>query len=51
VLALLASGRINPELIRTDLLAFDTAAERLLGAGEKPVFVREPLLGLAAPAH
>jgi len=44
VLALLASGRINPELIRTDLLPFDTAAERLLGAGEKPVFVSEPLL-------
>ena len=43
VLELLSSGRINPELIQTDLLAFDSAAERLLQAGAKPVFVREPL--------
>lgn len=41
VLRLLSSGRIDPELIRTDLLPFGSAAERLLGAGEKPVFVSE----------
>ncbi len=39
VLELLAGGRIHPELIQTDLLPFDTAAETLLAAGEKPVYV------------
>jgi alcohol dehydrogenase len=43
VLRLLSSGRIDPELIRTDLLPFESAADELLGAGMKPVFVREPL--------
>jgi threonine dehydrogenase-like Zn-dependent dehydrogenase len=42
VLELLSSGRIHPELIQTDLLAFEDAAESLLGAGTKPVFVQEP---------
>jgi alcohol dehydrogenase len=40
VLALLASGRIDPEIVRTDLLRFETAADTLVGAGEKPVYVR-----------
>jgi threonine dehydrogenase-like Zn-dependent dehydrogenase len=42
VLRLLSSGRINPELIRTDLLVFDMADE-MLSAGSKPVFVAEPV--------
>jgi alcohol dehydrogenase len=41
VLRLLSSGRINPELIRTDLLAFDEA-DQMLSAGSKPVYVSEP---------
>ncbi len=40
VLRLLASGRIDPELIRTDLLPFEQA-DRLPELGTKPVFVRE----------
>ncbi len=43
VLALLSSGRIDPELFQTDLLPFASAAEKLLGAGSKPVFVRDPV--------
>jgi len=43
VLRLLASGRVDPRLIQTDVLPFESAAEQLLGAGAKPVFVREPL--------
>jgi threonine dehydrogenase-like Zn-dependent dehydrogenase len=38
VLALLASGAINPELIQTNLLPFHTAADTLLTAGSKPVY-------------
>jgi threonine dehydrogenase-like Zn-dependent dehydrogenase len=41
VLELLASGRLSTELIRTDVLPFDTAAQALPAAGFKPVFVRE----------
>jgi threonine dehydrogenase-like Zn-dependent dehydrogenase len=41
VLELLSSGRITPQLIATDVLAFDTAAEAIPAAGFKPVFVRE----------
>jgi len=44
VLELLSNGRINPQLVTTDVLPFDTAAEALATAGFKPVFVREPLL-------
>jgi threonine dehydrogenase-like Zn-dependent dehydrogenase len=43
VLELLASNRINPQLIQTDLLPFDSAAETLLSAGNKPVFVSAAL--------
>jgi threonine dehydrogenase-like Zn-dependent dehydrogenase len=43
VLDLLASGRINPQLIQTDLLPFDAAADQMLTAGNKPVFVAENL--------
>ncbi len=42
MLELLSSGRITPQLVATDMLAFDTAAEAIPGAGFKPVFVREP---------
>jgi threonine dehydrogenase-like Zn-dependent dehydrogenase len=42
VLELLSSGRITPELIATEVLPFDTAAEAIPTAGFKPVFVREP---------
>jgi alcohol dehydrogenase len=42
VLALLSSGRIAPELIRTDLLPIEQITETLLDAGPKPVYVREP---------
>jgi alcohol dehydrogenase len=48
VLALIASGRIAPGRVATDVLAFDTAAEAIPGAGFKPVFVREPALAPAA---
>jgi alcohol dehydrogenase len=41
VLQLLSSGRITPQLVATDVLPFDTAAEALPSAGFKPVFVRE----------
>ncbi len=44
VLRLLAAGRIDPELIRTDLLPFEQAG-RLAELGMKPVFVRAPLPG------
>jgi threonine dehydrogenase-like Zn-dependent dehydrogenase len=40
VLQLLSSGRIDPQLIQTDVLEFDTAADTLLGAGWKPVYIR-----------
>lgn len=43
VLALLSSGRINPELIRTDLLPIEQITETLLNAGPKPVYVRDAL--------
>jgi alcohol dehydrogenase len=39
VLELLATGRINPQLIQSALLPFDTAADTLLTAGSKPVYV------------
>ncbi len=42
VLALLASGRIDPMRVQTAVLPFDTAVEALPTAGFKPVFVREP---------
>jgi threonine dehydrogenase-like Zn-dependent dehydrogenase len=42
VLELLSSGRISPQLVRTEVLPFDTAAEALPSAGFKPVFVRPP---------
>jgi threonine dehydrogenase-like Zn-dependent dehydrogenase len=42
VLELLSSGRIHPQLAVTEVLAFDTAADALPGAGFKPVFVRAP---------
>ena len=40
-LRLLASGRLRPELIRTEVLPFDDAADAMPTAGFKPVFVRE----------
>jgi threonine dehydrogenase-like Zn-dependent dehydrogenase len=43
VLELLSSGRITPELITTEVLPFDTAAEAIPTAGFKPVFVRETI--------
>jgi threonine dehydrogenase-like Zn-dependent dehydrogenase len=52
VLELLSSGRINPQLVTTDVLPFDTAAQALATAGFKPVFLREPLLAPAFhPEH
>jgi threonine dehydrogenase-like Zn-dependent dehydrogenase len=42
VLELLSSGRITPGLVATEVLAFETAADALPGAGFKPVFVRGP---------
>jgi threonine dehydrogenase-like Zn-dependent dehydrogenase len=42
VLQLLSSGRINPQLVATDVLPFDSAADALPTAGFKPVFVRDP---------
>ncbi len=41
VLELLSSGRIRPQLVATETLPFDTAAETLTNAGFKPVFTRE----------
>jgi threonine dehydrogenase-like Zn-dependent dehydrogenase len=43
VLALLASGRIDPLRVQTAVLPADEAAEALPSAGFKPVFVRDPL--------
>jgi alcohol dehydrogenase len=40
VLELLSSGRIRPQLVASEVLPFDTAAEALPEAGFKPVFVR-----------
>jgi alcohol dehydrogenase len=51
VLELLASGRINPQLVATAVLPFDTAAEALPDAGFKPVFVREPVAVAVGPGH
>jgi threonine dehydrogenase-like Zn-dependent dehydrogenase len=45
VLELLSSGRINPRLVTTEVLPFDTAADALPTAGFKPVFTREPIIG------
>jgi alcohol dehydrogenase len=45
VLALIASGRIDPELVRTSLLPFGSLAETLLDAGSKPVYVCSPITG------
>jgi threonine dehydrogenase-like Zn-dependent dehydrogenase len=42
VLQLLSSGRINPQLVATDVLPFGSAADALPTAGFKPVFVRDP---------
>jgi alcohol dehydrogenase len=47
VLAMLAGGRINPGLVATDVLDFDTAAQAIGTAGFKPVLVRDPIF--AAP--
>jgi alcohol dehydrogenase len=47
ILRQLAGGRLHPELVVTDVLPFDSAAEALPAAGFKPVFVREP----AGPAR
>jgi threonine dehydrogenase-like Zn-dependent dehydrogenase len=44
VLALISSGRIDPGVVATDVLDFETAAEAMAGAGFKPVFVRAPIL-------
>jgi hypothetical protein len=33
----------DPPAMHTDVLPFATAAERLPGAGFKPVFVRDPI--------
>jgi threonine dehydrogenase-like Zn-dependent dehydrogenase len=41
VLELLSSGRIRPQLVATEVLPFDTAAEAMPSAGFKPVFVRD----------
>ncbi len=43
VLALVASGRINPRHVQTAVLPFDQAADALPSAGFKPVFVRDPI--------
>jgi len=43
VLALVASGRIDPRRVQTAVLPFEDAAEALPTAGFKPVFVRDPL--------
>jgi hypothetical protein len=48
VLELLSSGRIAPQLVTSEVLPFDTAAEALPTAGFKPVFVREPAVGATA---
>ena len=42
VLALIASGRIDPERIQTGVLPFQTLADTLLTAGSKPVYVADP---------
>jgi alcohol dehydrogenase len=44
VLSLIAGARITPEVVATDVLEFHTAAEAIVGAGFKPVFVREPIV-------
>jgi threonine dehydrogenase-like Zn-dependent dehydrogenase len=44
VLALIAGKRISPSLVATDVLAFETAAEAIVGAGFKPVLVRDPIV-------
>jgi threonine dehydrogenase-like Zn-dependent dehydrogenase len=43
VLALVASGRIDPRRAQTAVLPFDDAAQALPSAGFKPVFVRDPI--------
>lgn len=43
VLALVASGRIDPRRVQTAVLPFDDAADALPKAGFKPVFVRDPI--------
>jgi len=48
VLASIAGGHITPGLVATDVLAFETAAEAIVEAGFKPVFVRDPI---AAPVE
>jgi alcohol dehydrogenase len=48
VLELLSSGRIAPQLVTSEVLAFDTAADALPTAGFKPVFVREQAVGATA---
>jgi len=42
VLELLSGGRIRPEIVHTDVLAFDSLADTLMDAGPKPVYLREP---------
>jgi hypothetical protein len=41
VLHLLSGGRLHPELVRAEVLPFNSAAEALPNAGFKPVFVGE----------
>jgi threonine dehydrogenase-like Zn-dependent dehydrogenase len=41
VLALIASGRVNPRAVQTAVLPFDEAAEGLPAGGFKPVVVRD----------
>jgi alcohol dehydrogenase len=43
VMQLLSSRRIQPQLVNTDVLPFDSAAEALPSAGFKPAFVREAM--------
>jgi hypothetical protein len=47
VLALLAGRRIEPGLVASDVLDFDSAAQAIPAAGFKPVLMRDPL---TAPA-
>ncbi|WP_433725646.1 zinc-dependent alcohol dehydrogenase [Nocardia sp. CA-129566] len=46
VLNLLSSGRLHPDRIITDVIAFDSADEAMPTAGFKPVFVRSSSTGI-----
>lgn len=45
VLALVASGRIDPTRVYSAVLPFETAAGAMADAGFKPAFVRDPIAG------